>query len=211
MANWKKIIGYTTIATIFVGATSGILYLINDSRKRAQTPPVKSEKEDISSANTNGCIYPLKKGDGFKDCVKPLQEALNVKIDGYFGQVTEAALKEQAQKTQIDSYADLLKTIDYIKKRNDLLINSDRSQQMLNTYKNFKNIQSMYDQTWQGQDAGTDVENKYFLKVVRGAMINLEDYKPIGVLKNGKLLVYCDKGSNKGYWSIDSNKISLLK
>jgi len=187
---------------------------LNPSKATVYNKPTPKPTLAKPSTDAEAKNFPLKVGS-HNDYVKMLQDALGVAIDGIFGsKQTLPALQEQANKSQIADYNDLISTIQAIE-AND----AANAQQKANDAKLFIDI---YKNTPVGftiipsQDIRINqlsgVGNQYnYLDTY----MNLQEgysylgYIPLDITSRGDLVVrYTDNTGNQSTWAIDSTLLN---
>lgn len=170
--------------------------------------------------NSSGCTFPLKKGSN-NPCVGQLQAALGgLVIDNDFGSKTLAALQAAFGVSEVKDATDLSNKINSLKNANNSLSNLSGSQKLLEEYKTrpgLKYIKCLGSTAWIGVISNGSTtsyawkSDGYQLNVHEGLLMSLADYKLMTVDQvTGNVIINCNKGGNQGYWSVPSNKISLV-
>jgi hypothetical protein len=180
---------------------------INEGVKQEVPPQDPIEIVDNSK-------FPLKKGSK-NSYVGQLQSALNVAVDNNFGKDTLAALTAQTGKTQIFSNEDLLTTIDSIKNKVDgkQVARNAAASQILNSKNDYTNLHTTKSTSWKELDLDNNnnyVPTIYIINWSADKNISLSDYEPYEVLPDGYLVIYCNKGGNKGYYKADPLNLYLV-
>ena len=230
----NKALKYTLIiAPIFI--TGGIIYW---QVRKFKVPAKKTlgglQEEDntgtVINTDTSGCSFPLKKGSN-NACVGQLQDALiaaygrsvlpRYGADHDWGAETQAAVTSKLGKTQITDAADLAATIISLQAARVTVPISTKalSLQLIAQYQghatSFKYIKCLNSTPWlevqQNQNEQWVLTGAY-LDVHSGLQLSTKDYEPMPLPDNntGKVVVYCNRGANMGYYIVDPASIKLI-
>lgn len=216
------------ILTPIVAAVSYFVYTaikggkstIPQTYPKPNTPT--SQKLTIDVPSTPQSEFPLKVGTGSRanpnKSVMALQDALGVTIDGIFGSKTLAALKEQANLTQIDNAQQLSDTIDKIYQQDSVSNYEPLTQDLINKYNSNTNLQYLNitgETTWQlllqQPDGSFNFGNQQWA-MPSGTQKDITMFSPdVEDFGTGKLVIM-DSSAGNGtyqYWLADPTVIYL--